>query len=353
MAIFMYVLLIVSGWFLKKNKGLYILMSAFMFVLLAFRTSGADYDIYLSRFNFHTQLNSFTEVLFTAYVDVFHGLNLTFDNFIQVSALLCIVIPLFFIFKKSNYPCRVLSMYMLYSFPIDGLQVRSSLAFGIVLVGLIYLMENNKKSELYYLIATVIASMIHTSSIVYALFLPVNRFSKKRMTWKVGSMFLIEIIAVFFLNNILLEYLTSGSILNMVYLLSHAANDNYRIFMYISKSLAMFAIEFGLLELYRRNCLIKAEENIKRLDFVTKLNFITLFVIPLYFLTVDLYRIQRYLFLFTLIIIFGTKLKISKNKNIFLLLSVLGFGIIYFLYFIRSTDYTATIVPLLLKNSLI
>lgn len=355
MALLLYVFLIALGWLLKRNKWLYIIMSIYMYMLLAFRTAGADIGVYLSRFMYYKEFSSFTEILFTRYIYMFNRFGLSFDTFIQVSAILCLIVPVTYIYKESTYPCRVLSMYMLYSFPIDGVQIRNTLAFGIILIGLICQEKRKWNSTIIYIICVILATLVHATSIIYIIFLPINILERKKLSWKVCAFFIFELLTVLFFKEILIRNISGGG-LNISYLISHSVNDSHRILVYITKSIIMFILEYGLLTLYERNCLINNVENREKVNFVSKLNWISLFVIPLYFFSVDLYRIQRYLFIFILVIIFGTRIRQMKNTNNRIMYwgaSVLSYFIIYYMFFIHSSDYETTIIALLESNSIL
>ena len=346
----LYFLLIVLGIFIKKNKPLFAVMVMFSFMLFAYRYGGADYTVYQNRFIWYKETSGFTELLFTKYISLFHMFNLNFESFMKVSALLCLILPTYFIWKMSDYPCRAFAIYMLYSMPIDGIQIRNSISFAFVLIGFIFLLKQEKNSEPLYLFFVIAASLFHTASILFLIFLPVNRFKNKKISFEVFFVFFLELLICYLARNKLQLFLSGITSINIGYFLSHAVADNHIIFVYIIKSLIMFLIEYCLI-FVQKKC-SKHYDN-RYLLFLEKINLVGLFIIPLYFFGVDLYRMQRYLFVLNIVGLFAKKVYMSSNNRIsYYFLSYGGFCVIYYLFLIHTSDYMSTIIPMLNNNVL-
>ena len=82
------------------------------------------------------------------------------------------IIMLFVSLNLMHMNCNIaIALYGIVSMTLDFIQIRNFLAFSIVLFSLHWLFENTKKGKIKYLIGVLVASSIHSISLVYLLFL--------------------------------------------------------------------------------------------------------------------------------------------------------------------------------------
>lgn len=266
-----------------------------IWILLGWSYGNADYSIHLGRFNNYEQASAFTEILFTMLMRLGNQFGLTYQQFLPIMTFFvtCII---GFLAKKSKAPAFVLALYMVFPICMDAVQVRYTFAGSIVSLGLYYLLkEKSKYGEIIFSICIVISSLLHVSTIVFLVFLPVRRF-KLRQT----VIYTAIISALFYLSRarVLIVILSKlpGMGVKISRVLSMSATKYTRItILKTDFRIVVFFTLFITIVFYVRKRLRKRRINEGRVFIynVIKVNIMCLVILPLIAYSVDFYRIQQ------------------------------------------------------------
>ena len=349
--------LFILGFLFKKSKVIFYLDFIFLFCLLAFRTGGADYEVYTNRFIYYSELSSQNEYLFTFYVYLYHLFNLDFRAFLIISSGI-ILLPVFFIANKFSVNKNIaISFYMIYPFCVDGIQMRSSLASVFVLFAFYLAIKNVRLKGLIFTILIILASFIHVSTLLFLLFFPIMYVKNIKNLLAIVSMILfIEYFCLYLIGpqNLLRIF---PDLPGLATILSHANINSRQVFVFETKSYLLSAGMF-LVQLYLYTN-FKASNNVSSFEYkllkkTILFNLISLIIIPLYSFSIDLYRIQRTLILFYYIVISNMTFKfypsrVNKFSEIALYrcFTLVFLGMIFYMFIINPGDFESTIGSLL------
>lgn len=350
--------LFIFGFLFKKSKIVFCLDFVFLFCLLAFRTGGADYDVYRNRFIYYSELSSLNEYLFTFYVYLYHLFNLDYRAFLIITSGI-ILFPVFFIAKKfSANKNIVISLYMIYPFCVDGIQMRSSLASVFVLYAFYFVIKDIRFKGLVFVILIAVASFFHVSTLLFLLFLPaIYARSIKNFSILIFMVLIAECACLYLIGpqNLLRIF---PDLPGLSTILSHANINSRQIFVFETKSYllsaGMFLVQIYLYANFKAtNSTLTFEY--KLLKKTILFNLISLIIIPLYSFSIDLYRIQRTFMLFYYIVISNMTFKfypmwVSKNSEIVLYRCCIFIflGAVFYMFIINPGDFESTIGALLL-----
>ena len=177
--------------FYKKNKGIFILMFIWMWILMGFTTGIADEKgIYMSRYASPDSWKGSAEFLYNAILIFFNRINFTFYQFKATITFIQLMLIFSTVWKLSKYPNLVVALYMIYPFPLNIAQMRSALAVSIFIFSCRYLIEDNSEcknkknkfisDDIKYVIGIFIATFIHLSSLIWLVLLFAKKLSLKK-----------------------------------------------------------------------------------------------------------------------------------------------------------------------------
>lgn len=164
----------------KNSKLIYIISFIFLWIIMAFTYGNADENVYLSRYNNPEIWESETELLYMLLIKLSLFLGLSFQSFKVIITFiqLCLVSSTILKFGK----CRniVFLLYFIFPFVVDVAQMRNALATSVMIFSLQFLLKESlekkkigylSKDEIIFIICIIIASFIHTASIIWLLLL--------------------------------------------------------------------------------------------------------------------------------------------------------------------------------------
>ena len=129
-----YILLICLGFMFQKNKTLSIVFCGFMWLLMGWSYGNADYNIYLDRYNNSSSYKTL-EPFYTILQDIAKGAGLEYESFLIICSGICLLIRFYVIWQSTAFPNFVLSLYLLFPFVMDIVQIRFFYASTIVFWG--------------------------------------------------------------------------------------------------------------------------------------------------------------------------------------------------------------------------
>lgn len=192
MQIFIYLfLIIINGVFAfnkKQDKLLQFGSIAFLTIIMLGSYSAPDYLSYLNDYTLmiETGTSSFKDVGFVFIENFFVNLNFNY-SFFRLSIIIVSIILIYRGLKdyKINFH-YIISLYMTYQFFMDTMQLRNFLAVSIFIYGLQYILNMEKKNKFKYLIFVLIASSVHSSIIIYSIFIIFEFLLSKKKILKIA-----------------------------------------------------------------------------------------------------------------------------------------------------------------------
>lgn len=240
-------------------------------------------------------------------------LNIDFYCFKIIVFSLCFAMLWYVNKKYSGDFTFFISSFLIYELFFDGIQIRNFIAICIVLVGLSVVMnqkEPNFKTLVKYLFCVLIASTIHSSSIVYVAFavIMVEPFRKifKSNFVKVVYITIIGVLTLIArhgLVNFILKIVSgSGDVADRIG--THSAGSSRLSPIYLSITMLLYFIISCVMcyKIKQQNlerttstiCTYNSELVLeKEIEIVEMINYIGLLFIPLVFLSTTYYRLIR------------------------------------------------------------
>lgn len=365
-----YLVLIGLSAIMPKSKKLFYVILAFLWFIAAFCTDHADYQTYYLRYNNYLSLSTMTEAGFNLVMYLFHTLSFDFQGFLCVAYAFTIGTVGWFIKKHTSNCALCIALYSIFPFCIDAVQLRNTIAFCVCLIGMNCLMDFNNKSKVRkvaaYIVAVILASFIHFSSIVFLIILIPYYFEVKKTCTVTG---IVTIILVLFGNTGLLSRIAT------IFVSTDKVDSalerilQYDVYSIQAMQLAMLFMTIIILLIfyityknnrveikYAANSLlgIKARET---MNFAVKTQIVSLAVLPIVYFILDIYRIHRYILIlgYVGVSLYGITnsrkyLVNQKAYNIFLILAA---WVIFYLQIYKLNNFESTFMALFTNNKLL
>ena len=330
MLYFITILFLVLNIYYKKSKILILLDFLLLFILLGFSYGPYDTMIFIDRFENYKHYTDFTESLFNLLVEFGHNLNLNYRGFMIVTSVIELFLLFKFIKKNTNNSCYVIGLFIIYPMVLMFEQLRFFMALTIVLVGAIDGIINKEK---YYKIRAVIficiASLIHSSSIFYLIFLLCDMLSTKKIAIisLVLCVLLSSLSVIVPVMNIVANFVGEEK-LDIISSEVTRLNENYGRSFLVFIIILMFYLQYLFMkkDTYFWSNLINDKDKL----FITrilKMNILCLICIPLtMFVSPAFYRMPQSIVLLNYLVfskyITSYGLKMRKKEFIFILLNV-------------------------------
>ncbi len=172
-----YVSVIVLGFSRKKSSIASFFICVYMWFIIAFNHSTADYYAYEEMF-----LCSYApryaghEYGFMTICRICLSLGLSFTQFRCVIALLIVLLVYRAIDKYTYRKNVVLALYLIFPFLGSASGLRQACSSAIVLNAINYLLEDKKGNSIKFIVCIGIATLFHYSSVFYLLFILAKYF---------------------------------------------------------------------------------------------------------------------------------------------------------------------------------
>lgn len=143
---------------------------SFMWMLFGFNTNNADMINYERRF--YNGTSEFAESGFNAFINIckYFGIS-SYQNFLIIVSLILMVIIFYCALKYTDNAFSILFLFFFYPFFLFCIEIRFSISFCIILIATLFLLKNDKFSLPIFTGLVLIASVIHSSSIIYLIFI--------------------------------------------------------------------------------------------------------------------------------------------------------------------------------------
>lgn len=170
-----------------------------------------DYNAYYNDYISYSSRGYFSSLEFgyTMLCKLAIALELSFRQFYGI--LITVILLLIFRFNWKMFRTKfwLLLIFIIYPYINVLQQIRSALGMGIILNALCYLYDPSKKSIKKYLFWVAIATMFHTTSCVYAVFILVFHVSFKRLRTIVITLMLVLPFILLFLRDQAFDFLST------------------------------------------------------------------------------------------------------------------------------------------------
>lgn len=314
--IFVMLLVIVGlmNFLFRRSKFIFIISAILMWAIMAFTYGNADEDIYISRYENPSIWVGSSELLFSAIIYICRIIGLSFMQYKAVLAVIYMLLISTTIWKLSEYPNIVITLFFFYPFVMNVSQLRFGMASAILIFSFRYLLrdksprleftkKNITKNDVRFILCVILASLMHSCAIYWLVLLISKKTTvKTTMFW----MLFINIIVLFVFNPASIGWLLSilGAKDRMAaYFSSEYQTSSYR---HIGASLITTLLIGGIIFLLcllveRKKKLFQFTDDVEEL---MKYNIMLLTVISIIIrYTSEMYRPQEALLLMSFIVL--------------------------------------------------
>ena len=264
----------------------------------------------------------------------------SFFEFRILYSFICIFALFVVIYKYSIRPSIVLILYGITIFFVDLVQMKNFLAYLFCLFGLGYLLDNNIKGKIKYLVCISIAVSIHIATIFYIIFIFTDL--QKKIQWK--KVFILGLVSSAFLPKVI------HTVIIISGLRIHDTLFNYSIFSLIPSTAVLlfniFVVRYftNYNPLPSKFPLFKLGSDKKSVNLIYNINVLCLFLMPLAYLSAVSMRLDRNLVIINLIFILNriimNRYRMTYSQSIILIIWMT----FNFLYFVFSTGVIGNII---------
>lgn len=180
------VAIFVMGAIKPKSKKIFGFICVFMWLLMAFTYGNADEPVYIARYTQSGVWTGQTELLYGLIINVCNRLGFSFLQFKAVVTAAQMLLVASTVWKYSKQPNLVMLLYFLCPFTLNVAQMRHALASAVFIFGVRYLIEDYEdkpkrfkitNNDVKYVICILLATMIHTASLIWLVLLFAKKFS--------------------------------------------------------------------------------------------------------------------------------------------------------------------------------
>lgn len=162
--------------FLKKGRRITGILSFVALIIIIWNLKNDVLDLYNYKVGYQSIKSKEIGVqpLYYWLQIIFNNMNIDFDGFRVFCFISCMLGVYLVLFKITDSFNTFSLVYMMYFFFMDGEQIRNFMASCILVVALYFLIMDEKHGLRNYIICIIIASMIHTSFIIYLCFVMIR-----------------------------------------------------------------------------------------------------------------------------------------------------------------------------------
>lgn len=364
MTIFIYLFTIIVnlliGFKLKQRTNFIVFYMSLVFVVMLItgyrNTSGFSNDLINYEMEFNNFMLGFTSNYETGYVFLMNIGSYFTDDFYEFKGLVSVILLILLFNSIKRYapnPHLVISFFSIYLIILSAEQFRYFIAFTVFFLGLIQLIFSEKKyKKAKFLIFTLLASTMHSSFLIYLLFIIIdlnNRKIKKEIF--IGAIAIVFSIIVFINGN---------QIPGIDSFVKRFESEKFGIYLGQSTNFGFLYIVFlqfiniwlsyGMYKFYMKKGNYK---NKKIINLIFKINILSILFFPLIMTQITFYRLIRNILIINY---FGFSMFLSNsqmsrlNKLIFLICILLS--IVMWMYFdlVIKTPSKALLIPFFKEN---
>lgn len=334
MAYVLYFFSLFSNGFLaytKKHSKLIVYITMISVILIYAGNVGTldniNYIVHYKEIQYGILPSNNSEFGFVYLMQLGNKLGLDWVSFKLVMSIICV--PLIYSTVKmfSSNLNFVYFFYLIHSFFMDAEQFRNFIALSIFIYAVRFLLSENRKSKVFYILCILIATSIHNSFIFYVPLIFINGVDKNKLA---------KGVALFSLILCLITFLNGNEIPLISSIIMNLGDINSKILKYVNSTtrygflIPFYLHTFNFFVVYTcRKYVYKSDLlNAKQIKFINLIFWINVFAFaffPLYMKTTTFYRLSRNLNILNFIVfsICNDALNCNHEKKVYL--SVLVF----------------------------
>ena len=191
---------------LKKHSKIPVfLIIILMWVLMGANTQNPDIGLYSSDYNLQVQ-RAASEMGYTYFIKLFYLLGFDYIKFRMIFSFIGIILIHHTVKQFIHNSSAFYLLYFIYPFMMDVVQMRNFMAMAIFIYGIPYLLSENKKDTIKYILLILLASSIQLTAIVYLPICFVAKARKKIFLKFVICVSLISIVVIALDKSLLNEF---------------------------------------------------------------------------------------------------------------------------------------------------
>lgn len=176
MSAILYLSAIAFGLMLRKNRAVTIYILLVMFILAAYNYMNADYESYLISYSTIANGTGFRYIGYSKLLYFFASRGFSFTQYRYVFFVMCFILLFISVRMLTNDVNFVLALYMIFSFPLDTVQMKTFISELFVLLGIsLYIARKGniesktieQKKQLICLLFLCLATLLHFSNFYY------------------------------------------------------------------------------------------------------------------------------------------------------------------------------------------
>ena len=295
MGIIILILIVIGCLLCRRSYFLYVTSFLFMWISFGWNSKNPDIEIYKFRFDaYDGWLENVTEPLYTWTMKYFHEIGITFQESYIIISLLFLCSLFFYISMTTKNRNMVIALVLISTYCMLITLFRTTFATTFALVGLYVLIygKNNKILRAFLFCGCMLmAACFHSLYFIYLLFVVILWVPRKLLVRSVGIGILLASLFVGAIASSLLPdfmgLINMGDKANL-FLGDTEKGEGHKAIQFILAALRVFSVvvvPFAIRYLDKRIQLSESEETI------LNLNIMSLFVVPLLYVSHDLYRV--------------------------------------------------------------
>lgn len=346
----------------KKNNRfhfsiLFVLIFIFMWILFGGNTANADYLNYKNVYDLLNQYGDYSaiEVGFRFLCKLGNRIGLNYNQFLAVFSFIGLSLIASTVHKYTNKISAVFCLYFIYPFLLDIVQIRNFMAMAIIIFGIRYLIDNNKRGVIKYILCVLLASTFHNTAFFYLIFAFVKIKDYKKIITITSFAIIIGIFIYNFYPTLITKIVASERYTSYLSLNTKA----------YTKVLFLLYFLFNIVLIYYFYRVIKKngtdtqnntnDNQITFADVIMKVNILVTVSYVFLLYDVDFVRLFRNILILNYLLFEIAKTKIKITKSV----SALVYSVMFLVFIVLSswafiffTNYYGVVYPIIHNNSI-
>ena len=171
-----WIILIFTGMFVKKSKIYDFLIIIFIAIITYYGGNIADLENYQNAYNYIASGNYYNDLgvgwYFLCVIGVkMHLTYIQFKTIVVILSMLLVNNSIKYFLNGNEHKTIIWALYLIFPILLECIQVRFFIAESIVLYSMKFLMNEKKKYVFIYILLVLLAATIHSSMLIYLIFL--------------------------------------------------------------------------------------------------------------------------------------------------------------------------------------
>ena len=316
----------------------------FAWILAGLNTWNPDYDLYkLSYDNMSWEKIADTRAIgYSFVIFIFKSLGFSFQGYMALVCFL-VLLSIYKSIKQYTDNCNLAFFaYLIYPFLIDPIQIKQWVASAIVLYSLRYLTETTNKNIIRFVICVLLATLIHSSCVYYAVFILIFLIKSPfalLVTSFVASIGMLSLASILIDKIRYLDFFvqwTKGQLDNYLLSANEVASKTY-LFLLIGLTIGvmLYIKEYG----FTRGQKVVNNQIREYSDILTKVSLLCIPSLGFMIVHQEFYRLFRGMFFVYYAMFFYKRNALSRSFKILFIIAGIAIALFMFYKEFSSTAY--------------